>query len=359
MSRKLVNILLSLLILAGAAVLAQTLISSREPLQSEPREAVSPLVSIHTLQDSGADIRLTTQGSVTAKTTLQLTSDVAGRLVWLSPDLLAGNRIAADTPLARVDKTSYQLALAQARLALRDAEISIADARSRFQTRDPRHPQIQRAEAQLEAARAQIDKAQTDLERTEITLPVTAVVTRKNASLGQYVSPGAVLAELDAIDSVEVALPLSLAELELLRSAQSPTIVLTSLAAQNGARWPARLARVRQQLDSQTRVAYAVAEVDQPYDQQPPLRLGQFVSADIGGIRLEGAFRVPSAAVFDNDHVYRVSEDERLQRVAIEILRRDAHSVVARGELNRGDRLVLSRLDIMTEGMRVRPEPAS
>ena len=359
MSRKLVNLLLSLLILAGAALLAQTLVNSREPLQSEPREALSPLVAIHTLQGKGADIRLTTQGSVTAKTTVQLTSDVAGRLVWLSPELLVGNRIAAGTALARVDKTSYQLALAQARLALRDAEISVADARSRFQTRDPRHPQIQRAEAQLEAARAQIDKARTDLERTEITLPVTAVVTHKHASLGQYVSPGVVLAELDAIDSVEVALPLSLAELELLRGAPAADIVLTPLAEQNGARWPARLARVRQQLDNQTRVAYVVAEVDQPYDQEPPLRLGQFVSADISGIRLDAAFRFPSAAVFDNDHVYRLTEDERLQRVAVEILRRDAHSVVARGDLSGGDRLVLSRLDIMTEGMRVRPEPAS
>ncbi|WP_372748490.1 efflux RND transporter periplasmic adaptor subunit [Litorivivens sp.] len=352
MLRKLVNLVFALLILAGAGLVAQQLIDSREPLHSKPRTSEGPLVQVHTIDRNGADITLNSHGTVQTKTALQLTSDVAGRVTWVNPELMTGVILAADTVVARVDKTQYEVALAQANLALREAELSLADAHTRFKTHSPRHPQIRRAEAQVTAANAQIKKAETDLKRTDITLPVKALVASKQIALGQYVAPGSVLANLQAVDSVEIALPISQAELELLRSASSPVVRLTSVKGDS--QWEAQLARVNQQLDQATRVAYAVAEVASPYEQTPPLRIGQFVEAHIQGISLDDVFRLPTTAIFENRFVYRLVDDNRLQRVNVNILRQDARSVVAQGNLAVNDQLVLSRLDIMTDGMQVR-----
>ncbi|MAY35571.1 MAG: hypothetical protein CMN84_05650 [Spongiibacteraceae bacterium] len=350
--RKLVNLVFFLVILAGAALLAKELVDSREPLNAKPRQSKPPLVQVHTLEQQGAQITLRSHGTVQAKTSLQLTSDVAGRVIWVNPALVTGVILAPETPIARIDKTQYELALAQAQLALRDAELSLADAHTRFKTQSPRHPQIRRSEAQVSAAEAQIKKARTDLSRTEIKLPVEALVTGKQVALGQYVAPGTVLASLQAVDEVEIALPVSPEELELLHAASDASIQLKPVNKQNGS-WTASLARLNQQLDQNTRVAYAVASVSKPYEMPVPLRIGQFVEAEIQGITLDDGFRVPTSALFENSHVYRVQDSNQLERVNIELLRQEARSAVIRGELRVGDRLVLSRLDIMSDGMSV------
>lgn len=354
MLRKLINLILSLLILAGAALLAQELVDRREPLSSQARDDRGPLVQVHTLTEAGATISLNTHGTVRAKTSLQLTSDVAGRVTWVNPDLLVGRILEAETLIARVDKSQYQLAKAQATLALRDAELSLADAHSRFKTRDPRHPQIRRAEAQVDAARAQIEKARIDLQRTDITLPMRALVSTKQVALGQYVNPGSILAGLDAVAAVEVPLPLSLDELSLLSQTSEATITLSPVSGNRSVTWTAQLTRINQQLDSKTRVAYAIAEVSEPYDTNNPLRIGQFVNAKISGIHIDGVFRIPTTALFENRYVYRLNDENRLERVNIEIVYQDRQSVVARAALRASDQLVLSRLDIMADGMQVR-----
>ena len=114
MFRKLVNLVFFLVILAGAALLAKELVDSREPLNAKPRQSKPPLVQVHTLEQQGAQITLRSHGTVQAKTSLQLTSDVAGRVIWVNPALVTGVILAPETPIARIDKTQYELALAQA-----------------------------------------------------------------------------------------------------------------------------------------------------------------------------------------------------------------------------------------------------
>ena len=122
MLRKRLKFVLPPLIVIGALLLAKVLISSRPELASQPRVDEQPLVQVHTIKRQGAAMTLGSHGTVRAKTTLQLTSDVAGRITWVNPALEVGAIIAADTPIARVDRSQYKLAEAQALLALRDAE---------------------------------------------------------------------------------------------------------------------------------------------------------------------------------------------------------------------------------------------
>ncbi|MGB1457853.1 hypothetical protein, partial [Spongiibacter marinus] len=97
MLRKRLKFVLPPLIVIGALLLAKVLISSRPELASQPRVDEQPLVQVHTIERQGAAMTLGSHGTVRAKTTLQLTSDVAGRITWVNPALEVGAIIAADT----------------------------------------------------------------------------------------------------------------------------------------------------------------------------------------------------------------------------------------------------------------------
>lgn len=355
--RRLLNLIVSLLLIAGAIFVARELIAMREPLKTEPISAQPPLVETTTVSRGTVTVTLRSEGTVQAKQTLQLTSDVSGRVTWISPDFLTGEIVEAGQPLVRIDRTDYTLALAQAKLSLREAELNLADARSRFSSTSPDHPQLRRAQAQVEAAAEQLAKARQDLERTEISSPFRAVVDSKEVAIGQYVNVATPMGRLLATDVVEIPLPISVADLRLLNGDYRREVTLSARAADRELTWEGRITRVRRQLDTRTRIAYLVAEVEDPYGlEQPrpqPLRIGQFVHALID-LRVEGATRVPTTALFENRYVYTVDEHNRLQRRAVNILHRERNAVIVTGGLDEQSQIVLSRLDLMTDGMAVR-----
>ena len=89
--------------------------------------------------------------------------------------------VEAGEPLLRIDRTDYELALAEARQALASAELALADAKALRQS-----ARIHEAEATVAAARARIARAERDLTNTEITAPYRAVIDeqRKGAFEG-------------------------------------------------------------------------------------------------------------------------------------------------------------------------------
>jgi multidrug efflux pump subunit AcrA (membrane-fusion protein) len=105
-------------------------------------------------------------------------------------------------------------------------------------------------------------------------------------------------------------------------------------------------------------VFYLVAEVEAPYDagrHSWPLSVGLFVEARIKGTAIPMATRLPRSALHGGDVVYVVEQDA-MRRRPVTVLRRDKDSVIVGAGLSRGDRVILSRLDLMVDGMPVAVE---
>jgi multidrug efflux pump subunit AcrA (membrane-fusion protein) len=64
---------------------------------------------------------------------------------------------------------------------------------------------------------------------------------------------------------------------------------------------------------------------------------------------------IPRSAVRGDDQVLIVTDDDRLHFRTIEILRRKQDKVVVASGLAEGERLCVSPLSAVTDGMRVRP----
>src|SRR5690606_19307376 len=137
----------------------------------------------------------------------------------------------AGEALLQLDPRDYETALDQAEAALADARNTLAQEQgqarqAKREWRDLgneqannlflRKPQLAAAEARVGAAEAGVRQAQLNLERTAIRLPFAGRIVDINVNLGQYVSANTVVASVYDSAVMEVRLPLSTHEMQLL-----------------------------------------------------------------------------------------------------------------------------------------------
>ena len=85
-----------------------------------------------------------------------------------------------------------------------------------------------------------------------------------------------------------------------------------------------------------------------------PLAIGLFVEAQIVGLEVEDAIVVPRAAVREDTFVLVVDDEDRLRFREVDIFRIDRDSVIIVGGLGAGERVCVSPLEAVTDGMKVR-----
>ncbi len=347
--------LLPLLILLGSALVAGLMIKSREQLPRREQAEILPVVEIVTAQPGPVAVTVHSRGTVSPRRQIDLVSEVSGRVIWVAPEFVEGRQVSEGDTLLRIDPIDYEVALSEARAAVASAELSLAEVQVVV-----KRAAIDEAKARVAAARDRLRQAEVDLENTVITAPFDAILDSKRADLGQYVQTGTAVMHLLSTGTAEVRLPVLNDDLPFVRAGQRPDgswyqATLTGRYGRQSFDWQARLVRREQRVDAQTRVTYLVAQVDQPYDtgrHGRQLTLGQFVEATITGGEIDPAVRLPRSAVHDASYVYLV-EQGLLQRRTVEVLRAEKDSVILGKGLAAGDQVIVSRLDLMVEGMPV------
>ncbi len=351
--------LIALVIIAAALAIAALMIKSRPNLPMRESEAVLPAVTALEVRPGPVEITITSRGTIEPKRDIRFSSEVAGRVIDVSPSFVEGGRVEQGETLLRVDPIDYEVARSDAQAALASARFALAEAKVVVMK-----AAIDEAEARVQAAEDRLRQAEDNLRKTRLVAPFDAVVAEKAADLGQFLQPGAVIARLLGTATVEVRLPVLSADVPLLRFGQAPDgswpmARLSSRLGNERRSWDARLVRLEQRVDEETRVFYLVAEIDAPYDAARhgmPLTLGLFVEAEIPGRPIEHAVRLPRAALHPGPSVYLVHEG-RLNQRPVAVRRMEDDSVVIDGGLNAGEQVLASRLAFTIDGMAVAVEP--
>jgi len=347
--------LLPLLILVAAVLAAWFIINLRADLPRKERVNVVPLVNVVSVEPGPIRVLIHSQGTVTPKREIDLVSEAAGRVVWVSPTFVTGGIVSKGEPLIRIDPIDYEVAVSEARANLASANLSLAEVKVVI-----RRAAIEEGEARVAAAKAELRLAQADLANTEITAPFKAVIDTKLVDLGQYVTSGLGVMRLLSIDSVEVRMPIVASDRafidtgQITDSDQAP-IIFSAQFGEHQQKWAGQLTRIENRVDKLTRVFYVVGEVSEPYNDKlhgMPLSVGLFVEAEIEGIKLSHATRLPESALHEQSYVYLASNGY-LNRRRVHVVRREKESVIISEGLQSGDQVVLSRLDLMVEGLPV------
>lgn len=369
-------------ILAIGAVISQLLFQTAPQPETQPRVVIAPLVRVATVAPQTLRLNVVAHGIVLPRTESDLVAEVRGRIVEVAPALVAGGFFESGDLLLRLDDRENRIAVARAeaqvKLRKSEAELAWAEARRRRELADRGAASAANLEqfesrglvgqAALEEARASLEQAKLDLERTVVRAPFDGRVRERAVDLGQFVNPGTKLARIYAVDYAEARLPVpteDLVHLDLALGFEPSAGAIDgapiTLRARLGGRdleWPATLVRSEGEIDLRTRTLHLVARVDDPYGRHSarvsPLPSGLFVEAEIEGRELTDAFVLPAAALRDDNSVYVVDASDRLSVRKVDVVRRDREEVVIRSGLKAGERVVVSPLRAVSEGMLLR-----
>jgi RND family efflux transporter MFP subunit len=339
-----------LVVVVIALMIAKAMIGSRPELPTSDVEMPLPRVKTIAVEIGDVPVSIIAYGSVSARHELELASEVTGRVVWVAPEFEPGEMVAEGKVLLRVDAVSYRLALIEANAALVQSNNALADAEAL-----KRKAAAAEARLDIEAARQRIIKAEQDLAYTEIRAPFNAIIDKQLVEFGQYINTGQTVARLLSSDTAEVSLPVSAADSGFLDQASNAPVVLTAKIGAQQRQWQATLLRVESRVDRQTRVVPVVVEVASPYDDSvhpQALPLGLFVEAQIPGKPIRSAVRLPRSVLQADGSVFVLS-DNTLRRRQVTIAHREGDFVVISAGLAAGDQVVVTRLEVMFEGMKV------
>ncbi len=379
------KILIPLGIVAAAIVALVLLTGLRpEPEKVEPLQAAR-VVEVITARRSNHQYQIASQGNLAPVTQTELVAEVSGKVVWVSPEFVAGGFFSAGQPLLKIDPSDYEAQLKQAEASLASRQAQLAQEKAQAQQaqldwdkldsrrgQKPsalvlREPQLAEAQANVKAAEAELDRAKRNLQRTSLDVPYAGLVRRRDADLGQFLSAGSPVGATFAVDYAEVRLPLSTDELAFVDlpaatgdsdAAVTPVVLETRIAGQ-WVRRTATLARSEQVIDQSNRAIYAVARLDDPYSLSDPnngnaIPIGAFVSAAIDGRQAGRVFQLPREVVGDNNQVMVVGAENLLELRPVTIQRADPAYVYISEGLNNGDRIITTPIDAPIPGTAVR-----
>ncbi|MEE9253764.1 MAG: efflux RND transporter periplasmic adaptor subunit [Pseudomonadales bacterium] len=360
--------------LIGAAALIATQADVRPAFQ----EPVPTVVRVLEVTPKQVKLSVHSQGTAVPKTQSELVPEVSGRVTWISPSLVAGGFFETGEVLLKIDERNYRTAVERSRANVSRAEAEYEHARfehgrlvqlekRQLTSRSAMEGALRTmrvAEASMSDASAALEQAEFDLERTQIQAPFTGLVSTERVDLGQFVSRGNAVATLYASGTVEVRLPiadhqlaylnLALGHRGLIDISVAPPVTLTADYAGKIYTWEGHVVRTEGQIDAKSRMVNVVASVDNE-TAETPLTVGLFVEAEIEGRLAEDVVVLPRNALRNGNQVLVVDDDDRLRYRDVKPLRMYRDQVLIREGLEAGERVCISPLQTVIDGMPVEP----
>jgi len=229
--------------------------------------------------------------------------------------------------------------VAQQQLSLSTRQLNVTDHGAR----------LARLQASLDRARARLEVAERDYERSRITAPFDGIVSALPVTVGNQVKANDVVLEFYSLESLEVR-------------ATVPVIYQQELisATAEGEHYPARSGDIELRLDRLSGKAGS-AGIDALFSIESgseKLRLGQQITIHLSRPQQPGLAMLPFQALYGNDRIYRVNDEERLETLLVEqvgtIFDQDVEKLLVRGEtLQEGDRIVSTHLPNAVQGLKV------
>ncbi|MCA0044308.1 efflux RND transporter periplasmic adaptor subunit [Celeribacter litoreus] len=402
----------TLALLAGAGLKITSATKARMAAESMPAQARERQFAVNVVEIVPETVTpvLTSYGQLQARQSLELRAPDAGRIIALNPNFEEGGAVRAGDVILQIDTADAEAAvrvaeadLLEAQADLRDAERAsdiasddLAQARAQLALRQTA---LQRQEslvergfgsvsavedAQLaEAAAAQsvlskrqsladqesaVENARTAVLRAEINLDETrrtledmtvtaafdGVLSEVSGALGTLLSTNEQFATLIAPGDLEAAFRISTEQYARLvtENDRLPEMEVSVSLNVAGLDLVTRGVVVRESAavaEGQSgRTLYA------KLDKASGFRPGDFVTVQLEEPELQQVALVPATAVAGNNTVLAVTDQSRLEEIAVRVLRRQGDDVIIAAQGVSGRQVVSERTPLLGAGIRVK-----
>ncbi|MDE0756042.1 MAG: efflux RND transporter periplasmic adaptor subunit [Woeseiaceae bacterium] len=368
----------------GGLILLAVLIKMNPPEAQQRGNFGGPqmVVETTTVEKQDYKVRLQSYGTVQPRTQSMLVAQVSGQIVSVNENVRDGGFFEKGDILGQIDPRDYEADVRISEASLADARQALAEAEARSNqaledwerlgnTGDApdlvlRVPQLEAAKARVSSAKSSLQKANLDLERAQIVAPFAGRILRKLVDVGQVVSPNTQLAEIYATDVVEIRLPIRNRDLGFIdlperfrfadaNGANNAAVTIHSDLIGNET-WNAHLVRTESAIDEAARQLHVIAQIEDPFGPanvgRSPLKIGQYVTAEIEGSALSEVLVVPNSTIYQGSYVYIV-EDDLLRRKDVVIAWQNDNDAIISDGIKDGDQLVTTALGQVTSGLRI------
>lgn len=234
--------------------------------------------------------------------------------------------------------------------------------------------------AALDVHRSNLKQARFDLAKTVIKAPYDCRLGDVDIEAGQFVRASQSLFKAHGTAVTEVDARFRIEELRNLLSEQmrgqfqpglstgafkelfrDVSVIISLQSGEWSADWDARIDRIRETVDVNTREMKVVAAVDRPYEKaepgvRPPLTAGMFCRVELQGPARPGSVVVPRSAIYDSS-VFVVDPEHRLLKKQVEEDFAQSEFVVLKSGLSGGEMVVVSDPSPAIVSMKVSPVP--
>ena len=332
-------------------------------------QGVRPL-SVRTAPVAARDVVYTIQslGTLEPEELVQITAEVSGAVKEVM--FHAGDRVSADTVLARIDPERYRLEAARAEATFRKAVATWERSKSDLVRREELakdqlvaveelnrvRQETEQLAADAAAAKAALEIAQQNARRADVRPSRAGVINTRTVDTGQFVQVGNALATL--VDLSRLRLRFKVTESESLKAADGQAVTFR-VGSLGDAAFTAKVYHVGNVADTNTRQVEILAWVDNPGVLKP----GFFAEVTLATETRKGAIVISEGAIQASERgfVVFVVADGKAQERPVKIgLRTGDGSVEIVSGLAVGEVIVTSGSDRLANGMAVQSvEPAA
>ncbi|MDA7685641.1 efflux RND transporter periplasmic adaptor subunit [Candidatus Marinimicrobia bacterium] len=370
------------LIIIGISTVIAAALYMLGQISPDPIQEKDPMdVNVQILTPIDYQIKIKSTGTTTPITQTVLTSEVGGEVIYRSKKFSEGSSVISGEILAKIDDTDLQLQYKNALLQLASAEVQFAVQKAEAeiaqeawdqvgegipQELTTKKPQLKQAKAALDVAKAQVQSAEKKLNKTEITAPYTGRIQNINIDLGSTIIPGQPVGSMYTSNEIEVTLSVKDSDLQFLdipmdgrklNPDQKSIVIIKSLYKGEMQEWAGNLERVDGVIDPMTRMIKLIANFKNNFieETKPILPIGLFVEAEINGKQLEDVFMIPNSALTPNGELLFLNQDDALEIRKVRVLTKMKNHILVKEGMKAGERVVVSKLSIATNGMLVNP----
>ncbi|MEO1322535.1 MAG: efflux RND transporter periplasmic adaptor subunit [Pseudomonadota bacterium] len=335
-------------VIAIAIALTQVLkgqVNDRAPQIADLRSASEITVRKADIERLSFVPSVRVNGTVQSAAEVSVSPQVSGEIKSVSPAFRAGSDVRRGVLLFEIDRADYVLAVQRAESEIAaassdlqqlqaEAAIAVQEWEELYPGREvnplaARIPQIEAAKARLASAEANKSTSELSLTRTRVYARSDARVLASSLDVGQIVSPGQVVGRMVTLESIELVVPVSLEQLDVLRPATDRVATFQRRSAGAGVQ-SATVTRVDATLDPRTRLSNLYMRPDKSSD----LRIGDFVDVTIETDPIENAIAIPASALTGQSEVWVINEN-----------RLEVRTITVLGELEAGSKIVVSPFD--------------
>jgi multidrug efflux system membrane fusion protein len=333
---------------------------------SRPAPAPEPVRAVRTMTvgDAAAGWSIDYAGEVRARTESRLSFRVPGLMVRRAVD--AGDAVKPGQLLASLDPQDLRLGQEAARSALKAARVNADQAAADFRRfKDLRaqgfisEAELERRESAYKASQAQWEQAnaQADVQSNQaryghLKATVAGVVTAVEAEPGAVLSAGAPVLRLAHDGPRDVVFAVPEQQAAAMRALLGKAGHLQVRLWGSDAPVPATVREVAAAADAVTRTFLVKADVG-----RAPVRLGQTATVSLAVPAVAGNFRLPLAAVFEQQgksSVWLLDKATMTVRAQpIDVAGAEGNMVLVGGGLQAGQTVVTAGAHTLTPGQKV------